>query len=67
MCRKMIYLILFTSVLGIAEVQALGDDWDRAAYWDGRYPSAWGGGGEAMRDALEAAGYTILDADELKT
>ena len=41
--------------------------WDRAVFWDGRYPSVWGGGGEGVRDALEAAGYTILDADQLKT
>jgi len=41
--------------------------WDRAAYWDGRYPSGWAGAGEAMRDALEFAGYKILDADQLKT
>jgi len=67
MCRKLIYLIFFMSVLGLAQRQALGQEWDRAAYWDGRYPQAWGGGGEGMRDALEAAGYTILDADELKT
>lgn len=41
--------------------------WDRAAYWDGRYPSAWAGSGEAMRDHLEYAAYQILDADQLKT
>jgi len=67
MCKKLIYLTLFTLVLGVSEVQAVGDNWDRAAYWDGQYPSAWGGGGEAIRDGLEAAGYTVLDADELKT
>ncbi|MBC8469496.1 MAG: hypothetical protein H8D56_08490 [Planctomycetes bacterium] len=67
MCKKLIYVILFMLVLGLCEVQALGQEWDRAAYWDGRYPSAWGGGGDAVRDALEAAGYTILDADQLKT
>ena len=67
MCRKLIYLIFFVSVLGTAQVQAQVEEWDRAAYWDGRYPQAWGGGGEGMRDALEAAGYTILDADQLKT
>jgi hypothetical protein len=38
----------------------------RAAYWDGRYPSCWAGGGEAMRDALAYVGYEILDADKLK-
>jgi hypothetical protein len=41
--------------------------WERAAYWDGRYPSTWAGGGEAVRDVLEYAGYEVLDADELKT
>ena len=66
MCRKLIYLIFFVLLLGTAQVQAQVEEWDRAAYWDGRYPSAWGGGGEAVRDALEAAGYTILDADQLK-
>ena len=67
MCKNLIYVILFTLVLGLCDAQALGQEWDRAAYWDGRYPSAWGGGGEGVRDALEAAGYTILDADQLKT
>jgi len=66
MCRKVIYLILFISLLGTAQLQAQVEEWDRAAYWDARYPSAWGGGGEAVRDGLEAAGYTVLDADELK-
>ncbi len=66
MCRKLVYLIFFMSVLVTAQVQAQVEEWDRVAYWDGRYPSAWGGGGEAIRDGLEAAGYTVLDADELK-
>lgn len=39
--------------------------WDRAAYWDGRYPSAWTGG-EAVRNTLEYAGYEVLDANQLK-
>jgi hypothetical protein len=43
-------------------------DWEyRAAYWDSRYPVNWGGNGIAMRDGLAAAGYTILNADQLKT
>ncbi len=40
--------------------------WERAAYWDGRYPSTWAGGGEAVRDVLEYTGYEILDAERLK-
>jgi hypothetical protein len=66
MCKKLICVILFMFVLVLCEKLALAQEWDRAAYWDDRYPSAWGGGGEGVRDALEAAGYTILDADELK-
>jgi hypothetical protein len=67
MCKRMIFPMLFVLVLGLAEVQAQESPWDRTAYWDGAYPSAWGGGGDAMRDALQAAGYTILNANELKT
>ncbi len=40
--------------------------WDRAAYWDSRYPSCWVHG-TSVRDALSSAGYKILNADELKT
>jgi len=41
----------------------------RAAYWDGRYRSWWADDAItiAIRDEFKAAGYTILDADELKT
>ncbi len=67
MCRKTILPALFVLILGLAQVQAQNSMWNRAAYWDSRYPSAWGGGGEATRDALQAAGYKILNADELKT
>jgi hypothetical protein len=40
--------------------------WDRAAYWDIRYPANWVRD-RSGRDALESAGYEILDADQLKT
>jgi len=67
MSRKLIYAILFVVALGAMAVQAQDMEWIRAAYWDGRYGTAWGGGGETTRDALQAAGYEILDADQLKT
>ncbi len=67
MYERLIYIVLFILVLGLCEVQALGQEWDLAAYWDERYPSSVGWSGEAVRDALETEGYTILDADELKT
>ena len=66
MCRKVLCLIVLVCVLGPVEAWAQDIEWIRAAYWDGRYPTAWGGGGEATRDALEAAGYEVLDADQLK-
>jgi hypothetical protein len=48
--------------------QMLTQDYEeRAAYWDERYRVNWGGDGIAMRDGLAAAGYTVLDADQLKT
>ena len=40
MYKQLIYIILFILVLGLCEVQALSLEWDRAAYWDGRYPSS---------------------------
>jgi hypothetical protein len=62
-------IILMLVVLSAASVLYANENnisWERAAYWDGRYPSCWAGGGGAMRDALEYVGYEILDADELK-
>jgi len=67
MCKRLFYLITVTIALALSNGYAQEIAWDRSAYWDAAYPGAWGGGGEGMRDALEAAGYTILDAAELKT
>jgi len=39
--------------------------WKRAVYYDSNYPSAWTSG-TAVRDALAAQGYTVLDAGQLK-
>ncbi len=64
MRKKLICFVLFLLVLGLAQGQAWGQS--RAAYWDGDYGTAWAGGGEGTRDALAAAGYEILDADQLK-
>jgi hypothetical protein len=68
MCKKMIYpVFVIALVLGLSTVRAQDIQWDRALYWDDDYPSAWAGGDTSIRDALEAAGYTVLDAAELKT
>ncbi|MBN2272260.1 MAG: hypothetical protein JXN61_16740, partial [Sedimentisphaerales bacterium] len=65
MCKKLICLLFFMLASGVA----YGWEWDRAAYWDSRYPTAWADDSVtiALRDFLDAAGYTVLNADELKT
>ncbi|UCG49416.1 MAG: hypothetical protein JSU94_06460, partial [Phycisphaerales bacterium] len=67
MCKKLIFFALAISVLGMVKVQAQDIEWERAVYWDDLYPTAWQGGGTGVRDGLVAAGYTILNAAELKT
>ena len=68
MCKKMFYPIFFFALLLVSStIQAQAVQWDRALYWDDDYTSAWAGGATTIRDALEAAGYTVLDADQLKT
>jgi len=68
MCKKLTYPIFFFALLlGSSMVQAQAVQWDRALYWDDDYSAAWAGGATTIRDALEAAGYTVLDADQLKT
>jgi len=68
MFKKLVCLtFFFVSVLGLTQEQARGAY--LAAYWDGDYPDHWIGAGDAatVRDALEANGYEILDAGQLKT
>jgi len=67
MYRKLIYVFALSLVCGLSVAQAA--DWDRAAYWDGRYATGWADNASSIvvRDGLAAAGYTILDADQLKT
>ncbi len=67
MCKKLFCLITITIALALSNGYAQEITWNRAAYWDGAYPGAWGGGGEGMRDAVQAAGYTVLNAAQLKT
>lgn len=67
MYKKLICLIILSIALTLSNGYTQEIAWDRAAYWDADYAGAWGGDGQGMRDALEAAGYTILNAAELKT
>ncbi len=65
---KLIYPILFVVALGAVAVQAQDVEWIRAVYWDARYRTNWATEADsvAVRDGCVAAGYEILDADQLK-
>jgi hypothetical protein len=68
MNRKSVYL----SAVGLMLLVAIGvqaADWDRAVYWDARCRTGWADDASSIivRDGLEAAGYQLLDADQLKT
>jgi len=67
MGRRLVYMLLTLSVLGSTAAYAQGSAYDRVAYWDGDYGTAWAGDGGPVRDALEAVGYTVVDAEQLKT
>jgi len=68
MSKKIIYALCIVLVTGLVQGQAQGAVY-RAAYWDADYADHWISAGDAAaaRDALDAAGYEILDADQLKT
>jgi len=68
MFKKFIYLtFFFVLVLGLTQNQARGAY--LAAYWDDDYPTHWIAEADtiAVRDALEAGGYEVLNAAQLKT
>ncbi len=67
MCRKSVCSLIALTVLAMVAGQAQASPYDRVAYWDSNYATAWAGDGIAVRDALQAAGYTIVNAAELKT
>jgi len=53
--------------LGVSTLDAAANiGWQRAAYWDQRYPTCWTSG-TAIRDLLAYDGYQVLDADQLQT
>ncbi len=69
MCKRVLCLTLFTVLFGAVAAQAAEFEWIRAAYWDSRYPTGWADNASTIvvRDGLVAAGYELLDADQLKT
>jgi hypothetical protein len=69
MCRRLALPILLLLAGGLAQVHAQDVQWIKAAYWDERYGTGWAdlASSIAVRDGLAAAGYEVLDADQLKT
>jgi len=66
MCKKLFFLTSFVLVLGSGAGQTWGAY--RAAYWDSDFTEGWiDEYAIEMRDHFDAAGYEILDADQLKT
>jgi hypothetical protein len=59
-------MISVVALLLVVVGQAQASPYIRAAYWDSNYGTAWAGDGIAVRDALEAAGYEVLDAAALR-
>jgi len=65
MCKRSVCVSLLLLTVGLAQAKEVV--WQKAVYSDARYGTAWQGGSDATRDALVAAGYTLLNADQLKT
>ncbi len=67
MYRKLLYVFALGLVCTVSVAQAA--DWDRAVYWDARCRTGWADNDSSIvvRDGCVAAGYTLLDADQLKT
>ena len=60
------YLITASGIVARLDLSVSGGiTWNRAVYYDNRYPGIWTGE-PAMRDRLVGAGYQLLDADALK-
>jgi hypothetical protein len=59
-------MLIALSVLSVAAVQVQGSPYDRVAYWDSNFGTAWAGDGIAVRDALVTAGYRVVTGTELK-
>ncbi len=65
MSRNTVLATILLLFFGLAQAKDAG--WQKAVYWDARYATSWQGDSSATRDALVAAGYTLLNADQLKT
>jgi hypothetical protein len=67
MYKQSVCSLIVVAALALTATQTQGSPYDRVAYWDSGYATSWAGDGIAVRDALQAAGYTVVNAAELKT
>ena len=67
MFKRLMCLLFCVLAFGTSAAEAAG--YDRAAYWDPTYYTNWSdvASAAAIKDGVAAAGYTILNAAELKT
>jgi regulation of enolase protein 1 (concanavalin A-like superfamily) len=66
MCARVWWSLVVVSVLALTTGQSLGSPYDRVAYYDATYGTAWAGDGGPVRDALQQAGFKVVNAAELK-
>jgi regulation of enolase protein 1 (concanavalin A-like superfamily) len=66
MSGKVWWSMMAVAVLALTAGQSLGSPYDRVAYYDAAYFTAWAGDGGGVRDALQQAGYRVVNAAELK-
>ncbi len=66
MCTRVWWSLVVVSVLALTAGQGLASPYDRVAYYDATYGTAWAGDGGPVRDALQQAGYKVVNAAELK-
>ncbi len=67
MSGKLLGSLMAVAALTLTAGPAQGSAYDRAAYYDATYATSWAGRNTALRDALQAAGYNIVDAAGLKS
>jgi hypothetical protein len=68
MSGKVLWSLVAVSALALTAGQTQGSPYDRVAYYDASSGVAWAGGGAVtVRDALQQAGYRVVNAAELKT
>jgi len=66
MSGRVWWSLAVVAVLALTAGQSLGSPYDRVAYYDATYGTAWAGDGGPVRDALQQAGYKVVNAAELK-